>query len=121
MSKDKLLITLWLAFLWPSFGSATPKLDIYSIAGNTCAEWKRDASSPSAIKSHYFWFLGFISGNNFALPGSQVPANKMLTESGFVDLVTAKCAESQKYNMTIIAMEFIEDNSPPLNDKSTKK
>lgn len=102
-------------------GADTPKLDIYSIENNTCEDWKKISADPAAVKAQYFWFLGFVSGNNFALPTSQVVAKRMISESGFVSLVNSRCKASSNYTITVIAMEFVEYNSPPANKKTKAK
>lgn len=115
------LIAFFLLFASIAHGADTLKLDIYSVENNTCADWKKISNDPAAIKVQYFWFLGFVSGNNFALPASQVSAKRMISESGFVSLVNSRCKASSNYTVTVIAMEFIELNSPPANEKTKAK
>lgn len=104
------------------FGADAPKIDIYSVVdNNACHDWKKYSPNSNAVKAHYYWFLGFVSGNNFALPGSQVAPKRMLSESGFVSLVNSRCKASPKYTITIIAMEFVENNSPPADVKTNSK
>jgi hypothetical protein len=98
-----------------------PKLDIYSVEPNTCGAWRLSAANPRARQAQYFWFLGFVSGNNFALANQQVQPQRILKEAEFESYVTAKCNESAKYTLAIIAMEFVEQNSPPAKAPSAKK
>lgn len=98
-----------------------PKLDIYSVEPNSCGAWRLSAANPRARQAQYFWFLGFVSGNNFALANQQVPLQRILKEAEFENYVTAKCNESPKYTLAIIAMEFVEQNSPSAKTPSAKK
>jgi hypothetical protein len=103
------------------FVQASTPLEIYSVEPNTCGAWHLSAANPKVRQAQYFWFLGFVSGNNFALSNQQVPANRILKEVEFEKLVTAKCNQSNKYTLAIIAMEFVEQNSPPAKNAAPKK
>ena len=103
-----------------TYAAGPPKLDIYSVEPGTCGSWRKIATNPRARQAQYFWFLGFLSGNNFALPDQQVPLQRLLNEVDFESYVTRKCNESAKYTITIIAMEFVEQNSSPASKASHK-
>jgi len=120
-SMLRLLIASLLLAVLSARASEMPKLDIYSVENNTCDRWTEISADPAAVKAQYFWFIGFVSGNNFALPNSQVAAKMMIDEKGFVDLVNSRCKASSKYTITLVAMEFIEYNSPSTNAKQSKK
>jgi hypothetical protein len=104
-----------------AYAAEPVKLDVYSVEQNTCGAWRLSATSPKARQAQYFWFLGFVSGNNFALPGSQVAARRMLNEAEFERHVTERCNASPKHTIATIAMEFVENNSPPANAVPSRK
>ena len=115
-------LSLVLVFAWSAAFSAEPvKLDIYSVEQNTCDAWRLNVANRQARQAQYFWFLGFVSGNNFALPAHQVPAARILSEPDFERFVTSMCNESSKHTMTTIAMEFVLRNSPPDNAPAQKR
>lgn len=117
----RLLIASLLLLTLSARANEMPKLDIYSVENNTCEDWKKISVDPAAVKAQYFWFIGFVSGNNFALPNSQVASKRMIDERGFVSLVNSRCKASSKYTITLVAMEFIEYNSPTINAQQDKK
>jgi len=91
------------------------KLDVYSVERNTCGDWLSTSMSTQARHAHYFWFLGFVSGGNYAIPNDQIGTSKMLSETQFENHVTAQCKKNSTLTITTISLQFVDANVPSSN------
>jgi hypothetical protein len=102
-----------LSILTPTFVFAQKpevKLDIYSVERNRCSEWLSAGYPSQSQTAHYFWFLGFVSGGNFAIPKDQVKPDRMLSEREFIRLITAKCKSDPNLTVSVVVLDFVESN-----------
>ena len=88
---------------------AEPPVWVHGFEDESCGAWAESARDPVVRAQYLYWFRGFVSGHNAAIPNQQIGLDRMPSQETLVLYIDRYCRDNPLGIFTGAAFSLINE------------